>query len=169
MRLRSTDPDATGALGRELGALLLAGDVVSLTGGLGAGKTRLVRGLAEGLGVSGRVTSPTFVLVHRHTGPVPLVHVDAYRLERAADLLALDDDVLDETVVTCIEWGEIVRDALPASRLDVGLDIDGDHAHAPRLITLSASGASWEGRAAGLLDRCATLAAQWATLRVVDG
>ena len=168
MRLRSTDPDATGALGRELAAVLVAGDVVTLTGPLGAGKTRLVRTLAEGLAVAGRITSPTFVLVHRHTGPIPLVHVDAYRLQHAADLLALDDDVLDETVVTCIEWGELVREALPPSRLDVELMVDGDHGDAPRLVTLVPQGPAWTDRAALLVERCTLLAERHATLAVVD-
>jgi tRNA threonylcarbamoyladenosine biosynthesis protein TsaE len=168
MRLRSTDPDATGLLGRELGAALVAGDVVALTGPLGAGKTRLVRGLAEGLEVTGRITSPTFVLVHRHPGRIPLVHVDAYRLERAVDLLTLDDDVLDETVVTCVEWGELVRDALPPARLDVELAIDGDHGDAPRIITLSASDAAWSERLVVLGERCEALAAQHDALTVID-
>ena len=75
--LRSTLPDATAALGRALARLLGPGDVVVLTGPLGAGKTRLVQGIAAGLDVPGRVTSPTFVIVRSHTGRLTLVHVDA--------------------------------------------------------------------------------------------
>jgi len=156
-RLRSTHPDATAALGTLLADLLVPGDVVVLTGPLGAGKTRLVQGIAAGLGVEARVTSPTFVLVRRHEGRIPLVHVDAYRLADARDLLMLDDEVLDETVVTCIEWGDVVRDALPADRLELDVRVEGDHGDAPRGLTLDLLGASWSRRAGDLDDRWSTI------------
>ena len=143
----SDSPATTAEVGRRLATLLGPGDVISLAGPLGAGKTCLVQGLAGGLGVAVRVTSPTFVLVRRYDGDLPLVHVDAYRLARATDLAGLDDDVLDETVVTCVEWGDSVREALPLDRLDVRIDIAGDHADAPRTILLAPSGASWTRRA----------------------
>jgi len=146
LRLRSSHPEETAALGRVLAGLLVPGDVVVLTGPLGAGKTRLVQGIAQGLGVPGRVTSPTFVLVRRHTGRLPLVHVDAYRLSEAPDLLGLDDDVLADDVVTCIEWGGNVEDALPADRLDCDLAVDGVDADASRIITIDAHGPSWTAR-----------------------
>lgn len=146
LRLRSSHPDETAALGRAVAQLLVPGDVVVLTGPLGAGKTRLVQGMAEGLGVRGRVTSPTFVLVRRHTGRMPLVHVDAYRLGDARDLLGLDDDVLADDVVTCIEWGENVADALPTDRLECDLAIDAVDADTARTIVIDPHGPSWTGR-----------------------
>lgn len=158
LRLRSDDPDATAALGRALAELLAPGDVLLLSGPLGAGKTRFVQGLAAGLGVPTRVTSPTFVLVRRHEGRVPLVHVDAYRLGEARDLRTLDDDVLDTTVVTCVEWGDTVRAALPADRLECDLRVDGDHGDAPRTITIVSIGRSWASRAEQLLGCCRALA-----------
>lgn len=146
MRLRSSQPDHTAALGRAVAQLLVPGDVVVLTGPLGAGKTRLVQGIAEGLEVPGRVTSPTFVLVRRHAGRIPLVHVDAYRLADARDLLGLDDDVLADDVVTCIEWGGNVEQALPTDRLDCDLEVSGRDADAPRTIVLDPHGPSWTAR-----------------------
>jgi tRNA threonylcarbamoyladenosine biosynthesis protein TsaE len=164
--LRSEHPDATAALGAAVAQLLGPGDVVVLSGPLGAGKTRFVQGLAAGLGVPGRVTSPTFVLVRRHTGRIPLVHVDAYRLEDAADLVTLDDDVLADDLVTCIEWGGNVADALPAQRLDVAIAVDGDVGDAPRTLTIVARGAAWEARASALHTALETLAALTPMLEV---
>ena len=155
LRLRSLDPDATAALGASLAGLVEPGDVLVLTGPLGAGKTRFVQGLADGLGVPGRVTSPTFVLVRRHQGRLPLVHVDAYRLDSAAALMALDDDVLAGDVVTCIEWGGNVADALPEDRLDIRFTIDGDVGDAPRIVELIPNGTRWAERG-GVLDRALT-------------
>ncbi len=122
----------TEALGARLAQGLGAGDLVVLSGPLGAGKTVLVRGLARGLGVAGRVTSPTFVIARAHrpllpgTG-VPLVHVDAYRLAGpAADVAAelddldLDTDLADAVVV--VEWGEGVAERLSATHLLVRLE-----------------------------------------------
>jgi tRNA threonylcarbamoyladenosine biosynthesis protein TsaE len=146
LHLRSEHPDATAAVGRAVASLLHPGDVVVLSGPLGAGKTRLVQGLAAGLDVPGRVTSPTFVLVRRHPGRVPLVHVDAYRLDDATDLVTLDDDVLADDVVTCIEWGGRVAAALPADRLEVGIEVAGQDGDAPRTLTIVPHGPAWVAR-----------------------
>ncbi|MGI8797902.1 MAG: tRNA (adenosine(37)-N6)-threonylcarbamoyltransferase complex ATPase subunit type 1 TsaE [Pseudonocardia sp.] len=106
----------TEALGEQIGAVLGAGDLVVLSGPLGAGKTVLVRGIARGLGVRGPVTSPTFVIAREHApaaaGGVPLVHVDAYRLGGAAELddLDLDTDLTQAAMV--VEWGEGVAERL---------------------------------------------------------
>lgn len=158
VRLRTSDPDATAAVGTALATLLRPGDVVVLGGPLGAGKTRLVQGIAVGLGVPGRVTSPTFVLVRHHTGRLPLVHVDAYRLDDAAALTTLDDDVLADDVVTCVEWGGNVADALPPDRLDVDVAVDGDVADAPRIVTLTPRGGGWDDRRATLSTTLVDLA-----------
>lgn len=179
LHLRSAHPDETAAIGRSIAALLVPGDVVVLSGPLGAGKTRLVQGIAEGLGVPGRVTSPTFVIVRRHAGRMPLVHVDAYRLSEARDLLGLDDDVLADDVITCIEWGGNVEDALPADRLDCELIVVAAPAAAPatatsaeagvdddtsRTIVITAHGPSWTGRSArlavALADHTTTVAVE---------
>ena len=129
MRLPHTevlpDLDATRDLGRRLAALLRPGDLVVLSGPLGAGKTSLVQGLGAGLGVRGPVTSPTFVLARVHRGPVPLVHVDAYRMREAGARLDLDDLDLDaalEDAVTAVEWGEGLAERLTDSWLEVRLD-----------------------------------------------
>jgi tRNA threonylcarbamoyladenosine biosynthesis protein TsaE len=119
------DLDATHRLGERLAAHLRPGDLVVLTGPLGAGKTSLTQGLGAGLSVSGTVTSPTFVLARRHRGAVPLLHVDAYRLRdagaRALDLADLDlEDALEEGVVV-VEWGEGLVEDLTPSRLAVVL------------------------------------------------
>lgn len=111
----------TEAFGAELAATLHAGDVVILDGPLGAGKTALVRGLAEGLGVRGRVSSPTFIIARIHRSGKPgrpgLVHVDAYRLadssiplDEELDALDLDTDLADSVVV--VEWGEGIAERL---------------------------------------------------------
>nr|WP_274637656.1 tRNA (adenosine(37)-N6)-threonylcarbamoyltransferase complex ATPase subunit type 1 TsaE [Microbacterium bovistercoris] len=100
-------------LGVRMGRMLSAGDLVVLTGPLGAGKTTLTRGIAEGLGVRGPVQSPTFVIARTHpslTGGAPLVHVDAYRLGSARELDDLDIDVDDAVVV--VEWGRGMAEGL---------------------------------------------------------
>lgn len=103
---RVQDPEAMHALGVRLGQMLEAGDLVILTGPLGAGKTTLTRGIGEGLGVRGPVQSPTFVLARTHpslVGGAPLVHVDAYRLADASEMDDLDIDCEGSVVVA--EWG----------------------------------------------------------------
>jgi tRNA threonylcarbamoyladenosine biosynthesis protein TsaE len=125
----------TKALGARLGALLRAGDVVVLSGPLGAGKTLLAKGIAEAMNVDGPVTSPTFVLarVHRarQSGAPAMVHVDMYRLldHPGADLLGeldsldLDTDLADAVVV--VEWGEGIVERLSERHLDIRLERGG--------------------------------------------
>ena len=116
-------PAAMEELGRQLGRALTAGDLVVLTGPLGAGKTTLTRGIAEGLGVRGPVQSPTFVIARTHpslSGGAPLVHVDAYRLGSAAELDDLGLDV--DRSVTVVEWGRGMVDGLVDQWWDIELD-----------------------------------------------
>ena len=119
------DPDAMRRLGRTLGDTLRAGDLVVLTGGLGAGKTTLAQGIGAGLGVRGEVTSPTFVIARVHpsrVGGPDLVHVDAYRLHGTPELDDLDLDASLDEVVTVVEWGEGLAEGLAESRLDVVIE-----------------------------------------------
>jgi tRNA threonylcarbamoyladenosine biosynthesis protein TsaE len=125
VRITVRDPEHMHRLGRRLAALLTPGDLVLLSGELGAGKTTLTRGLGEGLGVRGAVTSPTFVIarVHPSLGDGPaLVHVDAYRLSGGLDEMEdLDLDVsLPESVVV-VEWGDGKVEDLSDARLHVSI------------------------------------------------
>jgi tRNA threonylcarbamoyladenosine biosynthesis protein TsaE len=110
-------------LGRRLGARLRPGDLVLLTGDLGAGKTTLTQGLGEGLGVRGPITSPTFVIARVHPSiakdGIPLVHVDAYRLGTLDELDDLDLDATVAESVTVVEWGEGKAEVLTDDRLDI--------------------------------------------------
>jgi tRNA threonylcarbamoyladenosine biosynthesis protein TsaE len=110
------------ALGERLAGQLRAGDLVVLTGELGAGKTTLVQGIGAGLGVRAPVLSPTFVIARVHKdGRLPLVHVDAYRLGSDAEVDDLDLDADLESAVTVVEWGEGLVEGLSADRLEVRL------------------------------------------------
>ena len=152
-RVDIPDPDAMHALGLRLGAALRAGDLVVLTGPLGAGKTTLTAGLGEALGVRAPITSPTFVLARTHpslVGGPPLVHVDAYRLASAAELDDLDLDY--EHAVVVVEWGEGLLDGVSESLLEVlitpvrgadGADAGDDGAVEPRSVELRRSGPRW--------------------------
>jgi tRNA threonylcarbamoyladenosine biosynthesis protein TsaE len=149
LQLRTAAPTMTQEVGAALAGLLAAGDVVSLSGELGTGKTCIVQGLAVGLGVRDRITSPTFVLVRLHEGRVPLVHCDVYRLDTLQDVYDLGDEVLASDVVTCIEWGDAIASMLPADRIEVTLArLDGtDDDLDARTIEVRATGARWQARA----------------------
>ncbi len=119
--------DDARAVGRRLGERLAAGDLVVLTGGLGAGKTTMTQGIGEGLGVRGPVTSPTFVIARVHpslVGGPSLVHVDAYRLGGSPELDDLDLDTDLGQSVTVVEWGSGLVEELSADRLELTLTAD---------------------------------------------
>ncbi|HSS35994.1 MAG TPA: tRNA (adenosine(37)-N6)-threonylcarbamoyltransferase complex ATPase subunit type 1 TsaE [Patescibacteria group bacterium] len=128
--------EATRRLGAGLAAVAEAGDVIALSGDLGAGKTQFAKGFAEGLGVGATVNSPSFVLMAEYAGRLPLFHLDLYRLADASE--AIGGGLIDERQadgVTLIEWAERLGAALPPDRLEVRIDGTGDE---PRTIGLTA-------------------------------
>jgi tRNA threonylcarbamoyladenosine biosynthesis protein TsaE len=145
------DADAMRALGTALAGVLRAGDVVVLSGELGAGKTTLTQGLGAGLGVRGDVTSPTFVIarVHPPLGEGPaLVHADAYRLGGVAELDDLDLDTSLDDAVTVVEWGEGLAEGLADDRLEVRIEravADEADQRDPRRVRISPVGTRWLG------------------------
>ena len=161
-QVSTSDADQTRALGEDLGRVLAAGDLVMLSGGLGAGKTTLTQGIGIGMGVRGRVASPTFIVARVHpslSGGPDLIHADAYRIKDLSDLETLDlDSALDEAV-TVVEWGEGKTEAMSDERLSIEVrrasggqaDTDGDiidleHMDdGTRLIVLRAHGHRWDG------------------------
>lgn len=119
-RIHLDDSAATLSWGRRVASHLRAGDLLVLTGDLGAGKTTFTRGLGEGLGVRGAVTSPTFVIARRHPGRdggIDLLHVDAYRLASPSEIDDLDLDLGD--AITVVEWGASRVEHLAESRLEI--------------------------------------------------
>jgi len=132
------------ALGRTIGAQCMAGDLILLNGPLGAGKTVLVQGIGEALGISD-VTSPTFVISRIHKAPLSLIHVDAYRLleggRAAAYLDDLDLDTPRESAVTVIEWGGQESARLSDERLEITID----RTQEVREVSFNKIGARWQG------------------------
>ena len=124
--LASTSPARTRSIGRALGEAAAPGALVALIGPLGAGKTVVAKGIADGLGVTSVVNSPTFVLMNEHRGRLPLYHVDAYRLDDPEEALAAG--LLDERQaggVTVVEWADRLGDWLPDERLEIELIPEG--------------------------------------------
>jgi len=125
-RFETRSPRRTVALGMQLAERLSAGDCVALVGPLGAGKTVLVRGLALGLGLDQPkdVSSPTYVLVHEYPCRVPLFHLDLYRMiDPVAELGDLGLDEMLGSGVVVIEWADRAREALPADRIEIHIEI----------------------------------------------
>jgi len=150
VQLMSRSPEDTARLGEEFGRLLSAGDIVCLYGELGAGKTVLSKGLATGLGVAGRKTvrSPSFVLIHRYHGRMPVYHADLYRLSDPMEIADIGlRELLGGDGVAMIEWADKLESSLPSDRLDISLEHRNEEA---RLITIRAQG-----------SRYRTLVEQW--------
>ncbi|GAA1374240.1 tRNA (adenosine(37)-N6)-threonylcarbamoyltransferase complex ATPase subunit type 1 TsaE [Catellatospora chokoriensis] len=155
--------DDTRDFGARLAAVLRAGDLLVLSGPLGAGKTALAQGIGRGLRVRGDVTSPTFVIARVHRpdpaagGTVPMVHVDAYRLGNVTDPRAQVDDLdLDASVedsVTLVEWGEGMVEQLADAYLEVRIDRRDDDA---RVVELIGHAGDWPTRITALPEATAT-------------
>ncbi|OGW43477.1 MAG: tRNA (adenosine(37)-N6)-threonylcarbamoyltransferase complex ATPase subunit type 1 TsaE [Nitrospirae bacterium RBG_16_43_11] len=123
MTIKTTSVKETIAIGKKLGKLMSPGDVIYLTGELGAGKTCFVKGIAEGLGIRGKdITSPTFIIINEYKGKIPLYHIDLYRIGVIEDLRDIGmDEIVYGKGVTAIEWAERIKDVLPDERLDITL------------------------------------------------
>jgi tRNA threonylcarbamoyladenosine biosynthesis protein TsaE len=154
VEIETTSAEQARAVGGRLAGVLRAGDLVILSGDLGAGKTTLTQGIGAGLGVRGDVTSPTFVISRVHPpldGGPALVHVDAYRLGGIEELDDLDLDTSLEEAVTVVEWGEGVAEGLADTRLEVrinrarGGDEPEAEDHDPRTVLVRPVGARWIG------------------------
>jgi tRNA threonylcarbamoyladenosine biosynthesis protein TsaE len=141
-------PADTFEFGRRLAGVLRAGDLLLLTGPLGAGKTALVQGIGAGLNVEGTVVSPTFVIARVHPGPLPLVHVDAYRLGSLAEVDDLDLDVDAADAVTAVEWGAGRAEQLADARLQILISREADTDE--RTVRLVPHGGDWAARIAAL-------------------
>lgn len=112
--------EETRIVGASLSPALLPGDVISLTGDLGAGKTAFVQGVAAALGVDGRVTSPSFTIVHEYAGRYPIIHLDVYRLDSFQEVIDLGfEEFLDVHSIVLVEWGEAIAPMLPRRHLEV--------------------------------------------------
>src|SRR5690349_19142672 len=153
MELCSTSATQTRAIGAAIASVADAGDVVVLTGDLGTGKTVLAQGVAAALGVDEPVVSPTFTLMREYDGRLPVRHLDVYRLDHVQEAIDLGlEELLDDGVVL-VEWGEGVREVLPATRLDLTLallppdEADDD----TRRLTITTTGPEWTARRDALL------------------
>jgi tRNA threonylcarbamoyladenosine biosynthesis protein TsaE len=146
----TSSPEETRRLGEDLAAMLRAGDVVSLTGDLGAGKTTMVQGAARGLGVEQPVTSPTFTLVKEYRGRLPIHHMDIYRLDHVQDVLDLGfEEILDAGGVVFVEWGDAIDALLPTDHLQVTLTMPDEGEE--RRVEITWFGPSWGDRMDDLL------------------
>jgi len=148
--LRSDSPERTRALGRAIGTRATPGIVLALIGPLGAGKTQLAKGVADGLDVSTVVNSPTFVLMNEHAGRLRLFHVDAYRLDDPDEALSIG--LFDERQgdgVTVVEWADRLDGWLPLERLDLWIEPDaaGENVRALRWVAHGAAHEALAGEA----------------------
>ncbi|MDQ3986082.1 MAG: tRNA (adenosine(37)-N6)-threonylcarbamoyltransferase complex ATPase subunit type 1 TsaE [Actinomycetota bacterium] len=153
----SRSPEETRILGAALAPVLLPGDVVSLSGDLGAGKTVLVQGLARALGVETRVTSPTFTLIHEYRGRYPIVHLDIYRLDSYQEVLDLGfNELLGHDSILVVEWGEAIAPLLPRRFLDIELRRT-DGALDDRTVLFRPTGPDWAAKLEDMRNVAETL------------
>lgn len=143
IEVQTDAPSETLALGQRLASILQPGDVLLLNGRLGTGKTLLTSGIAEGLGITAPVASPSFILSRRYDdGFLPLTHADVYRIESIAEFedLELEEGAADGVLV--IEWGQAVASAVTEDRLEIAIEFDGESG---RIFRLEPQG-SWTSR-----------------------
>jgi tRNA threonylcarbamoyladenosine biosynthesis protein TsaE len=159
LRVVTCSPEETRILGASLAPVLLPGDVLSLSGDLGAGKTVFVQGLATALGVTGRVTSPTFTIVHEYEGRYPIMHLDVYRLDSFQEILDLGfEEYFDPRAVVVIEWGEAVEQLLPRRHLRIELRrADDPEAEDDRLVVFKPRGEDWVRKVLAMRDTAEAL------------
>ena len=123
MTIITNNAEETIAVGEKLGASMDSGDVIALYGDLGAGKTTIIRGIAQGLGISSRVTSPTFTIVNEYPGKIPLFHFDMYRIADKDELFEIGwDEYLERDGICIVEWSENIEGAFPPGTIRIRID-----------------------------------------------
>ena len=145
LRARTEGVEATRDLARAVAGMVAPGDVILLSGELGAGKTAFAQGFGDALGVTEQITSPTFTLARHYEGRLPLHHIDVYRLERLSEMQDIGiPELLDSGGVLLIEWGDAIAPAIPAEYLDIRLSYgEGDD---ERDLQLRCVGGRWSSR-----------------------
>lgn len=162
IQVTTSSPEETRIIGAALAPTLIPGDVISLSGDLGAGKTVFVQGVATALGVDGGITSPTFTIVHEYEGRYPIIHMDVYRLDSFQEVLDLGfEELLDPQAILIVEWGEAVAPLFPRSYLEVDITRTGEDDH--RLFVFRPHAPDWLAKlqamretAEALLDAAST-------------
>lgn len=141
--------DDTRELGAAVASLASAGDVILLSGDLGAGKTTFTQGFGRGLGVQDDIVSPTFTLMRSYEGRLPLVHCDVYRLDHLQEVIDLGlAEMVDHDAVALVEWGDVAAPGLPADHLETHIALT--ESDDERRFELRPRGASWQRRIEGL-------------------
>lgn len=135
----SNSAEETNLIGERLASLLEAGDVLTLEGDLGAGKTTFTKGIAKGLGVKRTVNSPTFTIVKEYEGRLPLYHMDVYRLEDSDEDIGFDE-YFNGNGVSVVEWAQFIEEYLPTDRLDIRIKYNGDS----RILEFLSNGSHFE-------------------------
>ena len=156
IQVTTTSPEETRIVGASLAPTLLPGDVISLSGDLGAGKTVFVQGLASAMGVQEPVTSPTFTIVHEYEGRYPIIHMDVYRLDSFQEVLDLGfEELLDPQAILLVEWGEAVTPLFPRSYLEIEIRQmpDADH----RSFVFRPRGPQWLSKLDAMKETAETL------------
>ena len=159
LTVTSRSVDETRIIGACLAPALLPGDVISLSGDLGAGKTAFVQGIAAASGVEDRVTSPSFTIVHEYSGRYPLIHLDVYRLDSFQEVLDLGfEEFLDPNAIVLIEWGEAIFPLLPRRHLEVELrQLPAPDDEDNRLIIFRPRGQEWIRKIQAMRDTAEAL------------
>lgn len=138
--------ETTRALGGALAEILREGDLIILSGDLGAGKTALAQGIGAGLGVSEPMLSPTFTVVREYIGRLPIQHLDVYRLGHLQEVIDLGIDEVLDIGVTIVEWGDAALDALGDERLEITISLLPEGADSDRLLVFQTFGEAWSSR-----------------------
>ena len=152
-------PEETRIVGASLSPVLLPGDVISLSGDLGAGKTVFVQGLAIALGVERGVTSPTFTIVHEYEARFPIIHLDVYRLNSFQEVIDLGfEEYLDPEAIVLIEWGDAIAPMLPRRHLDIEMRRANDpESEDERCLIFRPHGAEWIRKVQAMRSTAETL------------
>ncbi|MDP4181052.1 MAG: tRNA (adenosine(37)-N6)-threonylcarbamoyltransferase complex ATPase subunit type 1 TsaE [Bacillota bacterium] len=132
-------------LGRKIGGILKIGDLICLTGDLGTGKTALTKGIADSLGVSGYITSPTFTFVNEYAGRIPLFHFDVYRIGDPEDMYEIGfEEYLERDGIVVIEWADLIKDILPRNYIWIEIMKDIDKGYNVRKFNVEFIGTGYE-------------------------